>query len=441
MFTARSALPESLGVGDSNEYELGPAAGLLNSAAGAGRLRLEPSAADRIRVERGAVKRWIDDGGLAYGFTGLLGHLADDAYDPAVALGASTRGMVEQDLLRAHLVASSRLVRLSTIATRCIIGAKLLQLTRGGSGVSEATFQAFLSAWDALEHVELPLDASYSCGDVVPAAWLLHQVDDIFCTNGLQRGDVIAAINGSHVSTGIGVLALGLATTSSRWMLAWIDQYRSVAADPQRFQVPVSLRADSRLFTLLRDALGGLETDLDARLSRSAANPLFESTSEGQLHVASTSAFLDYHMPARLNALRDSLLIGVQHIVALHIELERTHGSKESLTLQYPKVLRALQSRLLQRFGGNSAHLHPIDGASAGLEDAADHSLHLGLDVCELASEMDGVLQVGAEHVAALRLTSQGGQEFGRRQAEIGPALERETLEAVWHDGLFGGRG
>jgi len=388
------------------------------------------SASTRLRTERDAIEVWLDGGGTAYGFTTLLGHLADHAgADPDQEARPSR---TESALLQSHLIARSQLISVGPIATRCIIGAKLMQFAHGGTGVGPEVHQSFVDGWHRAGGVELPLEASYSCGDVVPGAWLLHQLVD---PQLLRRGDVIASINGNHVSTGMGAFAFGLATDVAGVLLSWIDAYGPVAVDPARHQGPVSLREGTALLTTLEDALSDCDRALDRRLATHGANPSFAVDERGAVRARSTSGFLDYALSSALVAVRTALLLGTHHVVALHSEIERTHGTDESLTLQYPKVLRALQSRLVQRHGGGPPHLRPVEGGSDGLEDVADHSLHLALDVAGLASGVHGLLDVAAEHMSRLGLERDVAQVVvGHRR--LGPALSPATLASIRTEGI-----
>jgi hypothetical protein len=410
---------------------------LLNAAATGAAPEQWLTASPQLRAERAAIETWLQAGGRAYGFTTLLGHLADVADDTHP--GDSRRGPREADLLRSHLVAASHLVRLSPVATRCVIGAKLQQLSMGGSGVGPGTYGAFAAAWGSPPALELPLDASYSCGDVVPGAWLLDQIVD---AEHLEQGDVIAGINGNHVSTGIAVLALGLGIDAAQALLSWLRSYRRSAMGSDRSQPPVSLRDGGSSEVVLTDAVADCERALDRRLAISAANPRFIVDDAGAVSVRSTSAFVDHALSSALISLRTALLLTSHHLVALHSELERTHGSAGSLSLQYPKVLGALQSRLVQRFGGGPPQLRPVASESDGLEDTADHSLHLAIDITEVAPALRAMLDVAGEHVERLGLdatVATGAPTWpGPGECDGQTAIPASTLLAVRQQGLLG---
>lgn len=374
-----------------------------------------------VAEERAAIEAWLADGGRAYGFTSILGHLADGGSE-AEGVDAS-RSVDEGDLLRSHLVADGLRVDLSRLTIRCIVGAKITQLARGGSGISPSTYRAFLSAWRELSDVSLPLDASYSCGDVVPGAWLLSQVT---MGRSLEVGDVIAGINGTHISTGVSTVAFGIVSDAADRLLAHLRTSRLFAVNPRRLQLPVSLREDDQLFDLMVDALESVEGAIDVRLSHASANPLFAIGPEGHIVAHSTSAFLDHRLSSALLALRESLLLCVEHLVALHVETERAHGTRRSLTLQFPKVLRALQARLLQRVAGWTPRTHPVGGAGEGLEDVADYSLHLSLDIIDLSARVDALLEIARHHHRALGLTPDPSDGV-----RVGERLGPEQLKAV----------
>jgi len=415
--------------GDLSRIVEGSARELLVAAVAAVMPDEWASASILLRTERDAIEAWLDGGGTAYGFTTLLGHLADcDGTDTAREADASR---TEGALLQSHLVARTHLVAVGPIATRCIIGAKLIQFAHGGTGVGPEVHRSFVDGWHRARGLELPFEASYSCGDVVPGAWLVHHLVD---PQRLRRGDVIASINGNHVSTGIAAFAFGLATDVAGALLSWIDAHGPAAVDPGRYQVPVSLRETTALLRVLEEALTDCNRALDRRLATPAANPAFAVDESGTVRARSTSGFLDYSLSSALIAVRTALLLGTHHVVALHSEIERAHGTDVSLTLQYPKVLQALQSRLVQRHGGGPPHLRPVGGGSDGLEDAADHSLHLALDVAGLASGVHGILDVAAEHVSRLgRETSVAHVVVGSRGH--GPAIA-PTLASIRTEGF-----
>lgn len=396
------------------------------------------SAEATIRAQRGAIDAWLEAGGEAYGFTTLLGHLADNAQSSEPSAAGQGR---EMRLIRSHLVASTHRWTLGPIATRCIIGAKLFQFSAGASGVSPETFILLRQAWGTVATVRIPLEASYSCGDVVPGAWLMADVLDERAE--IRRGDAIATINGSHVSTGLGLFALGVAQAVAVDLIDRLMDVRRVAVDPVRRQRPVSLRgATSSSAGALREALRACSDAIDRRLSGSAANPHFTLLDDGKVHVESSAMFVDFALSDALLGLRNALLLGVHELVVLHQELERVAGSARTLTLQYPKVLHGLSSRMVQRFSSGPPYLRPVDGGSDGLEDVADHSLHLSLDVLQLARSIDALLEVAREHVVRLDLagtsdrvdgsteTNDERVSIGLLQQSVAVAFRREPLVA-----------
>src|SRR5690606_7189042 len=102
---------------------------------------------------------------------------------------------------------------------------KLEQLHHGGSGIHGATYRALL---DAAAPFTAPVrggwTTSYGSGDVIPAAWLVHDLRTTTAPGLLRHpGDLIALINGSFVSTALGTAAVvGLVEQTGAFLDAWL---------------------------------------------------------------------------------------------------------------------------------------------------------------------------------------------------------------------------
>lgn len=320
-----------------------------------------------------------------YGFTTLLGPL--DRYE-------SSRAQVGE-VLRAHLVGSPRPV--DPVRARAIHGAKISQLSCGGTGVSREAYLRVLDTFGRCFATDLA--ASYGSADVVPASWWVNEVIGL---GNLDRGDLIALISGSFVGAGVAVVALARyerVLFSAVARLAGVcDVHPQLAPDGWQRELLSGLAAGqsrggrvqrsvfqrdlgAHLLPVVRTVLRA-ELALDEVLSRPSANPLFILEESGVTPV-SQSSFLALDLRMCL----DAVLSGAELLSGLLQRCAEFGGcSADDLQMRWvqpPKVSQAISLQVGQQVRGI-----PFTGSqSGGVEDLWD-------GVLVRARDLDAVVEL-----------------------------------------------
>ncbi len=337
-------------------------------------------ATGRIDAERRAVEEFIAAGtGHAYGFTTLLGHLD----------GGAMAAEEQVEVLGAHLVEPSWLAP-PALRTLLVV-TKLEQLHHGGSGIHGATYRALLDvAAPSMAPVRGGWTTSYGSGDVIPAAWLVHDLRTTTAPGLLRHpGDLIALINGSFVSTALGTAAVvGLVEQTGAFLDAWLpycarptlggpldDLHPQPSTGLLDFagQAPVSLRDSAPVLDVVVSTVDRLGDSVERRLARPSANPLW-STATGTARPLSQSSFLDFRLALDLAAAVELAAVVAGHWQRLieHVcaALERRDPARAPV--QPPKAAQAV---LEQVVGASGAPRRYSGQDSRGVEDARDMSL------------------------------------------------------------------
>lgn len=350
---------------------------------------------ETIRRERAAIDEHINavPTPFVYGFTTLLGHLDDEPMTP----------QAQAHLLDAHLVGPTR--NLPAEFGRLLITVKLAQLASGGSGIHPDTADALRRALDSHAPDEWvgAFTASYGCGDVVPGAWFVHNLMTIHGLELTHPGDLIALINGHFVSTAIGLIAADAYRRLIDRIHLTLDRTAAIAADAT-VQPSVTARDRQPLQRSLAAASGAIGESLRNRLITPSANPLFHTVgTDNRTRIAahSQASFLDYTLT---NAFTGALL-GVGQIAATvkgsiktFCDL-RPNGSQARI--QPVKVAHALISTLPEP-------VRPSDftiSESAGIEDAADHSLDAALRLIEACTITDDLIDIAEAEAECAQLS------------------------------------
>ena len=330
-------------------------------------------ARDRVASERAAVERWLVAGGRAYGFTTLLGHLDDRHMEWA---DTETTQILQSEMMKAHLIGRAMRVPIGTVRSGLILAAKIEQLHCGGSGVSPSSLDRYTRAVKRGRTLELPLALSYSCADVVPNAWVIHELfagdDDL-----LAPGDLIALLGGHALPAAEAIpVTCALAYLTMHFNLRW----SAVAATMRReakVQLPVSLRDATPVRIESAAVVDAMLAASGHRLRTQAANPLFLFDEGGRVRdVSSTSRFLDFSLTAATER-ASTFLITLSHLTQRLVEhvvemCDRWDYAGQHRRIQYPKVSRALSLRT------RAAHQHTrgfLSDTSCGVEDLWDLSL------------------------------------------------------------------
>lgn len=263
------------------------------------------AARGRIGVEHDRLAALLVAGGQGYGVTTRVGHRDDESIAPSASGDLLAQDEFQRDLLDSHRLPARRWATRHQV--RCITWAKAQLWSLGGSGVDPEIYDLVLrAAADRDFAPTVPLDASYSCGDVIPGAWwasglLTHYGDQYL---GPKQG--LTLINGVFVHAGVCLASLdsltGLASTLREVATAALvaggakldgvelaESRRGPAAPPLLArpvdqlrrsgqhapgQDPVSIRATGSVLVALQQAIDGLRSALGRTLTTPSDNPV-----------------------------------------------------------------------------------------------------------------------------------------------------------------------
>ena len=134
-----------------------------------------------------------------YGTNTLVGHRDGDT--------VSEPGAIAAEILKTHAIAGAPWY--GRHAAKCIGYAKLYSWAAGLSGVSRKLFEGVRDLLlDPDFYPQIPQAASYSCGDVIPAAhWAKCVLDELARrrSHTVRPGEIMALINGNFVHVGYAV--------------------------------------------------------------------------------------------------------------------------------------------------------------------------------------------------------------------------------------------
>lgn len=268
-----------------------------------------------------------------YGANRLVGHL------DGTALGAEDVARFQLHLIESHCVGEAPWM--DPWQVRCVTYAKLAALNAGGSTITRPLYEQILLCATADDFAPpVPVNASYSSGDVIPAAHWAHGV--ISHQNYLQRQSLgikegLSLINGTFVHLGqslsllprverlvansLGLSRLfaditGCGPLASHWQA--VDPGDGPLAACWRFlghddqcrngdrQESVSVRAAPQVADALLSALRQLASELDTHLNRPADNPLI---AENPPAAVSQASFLAPRLTIATTGLIETLML------------------------------------------------------------------------------------------------------------------------------------
>lgn len=354
----------------------------------------------RIEAERAAVLERLTarPDSPVYGFTTLLGPLDSHSADE----------LTPSEVLKSHLVGTP--LTLPPFWCHAIHGAKLEQMSHGGSGVSVESFDAALRGFGRQQSLEMDLSASYGSGDVVPGCWW---VAGVFGGAPKPRGDLIALMNGSFVALGISLGALlrleehlpealavllsrgrvqpEVASSGDRELLELLQPLQR--RDAGMVQLPVSLRDVGASVLPLIAATATAESAIATRLSSPSANPLF-LLRDGQAEAFSQASFLSLDVRFALEGLISAtIMLGglMQRALESHHDWAGADADPKSVSLVQPmKVVHAHYLEML----GSVAPYGFVGVMSGGVEDLWDGVLHRARQLDALVSLLERQLSI-----------------------------------------------
>ena len=368
-------------------------------------------APDRLRAAAPTVSETFDafaayagaSSEAIYGANTLPGH-NDDKRVSAEALRDYQR-----NLLESHAIGDAPWFDAGSV--RAMTLAKAVSVSHGATPIHPERFIAMLDAIeDADFHPRIPLEASYSSGDVIPGAhWALALIER--APGPLGPGEGMALMNGEFIHLGAGLrlaqeleelwrCCLLVQRVSLRLMdadhgaftaglgsgvhPAAVDAIRYIGEGLQRgaraTQDPVSFRTVCQQVEALAAGLADFGAALDLALSRPSENPLFI----GGRHCAH-GGFVEPLLTVRTGAVIETLLVQawMSNARLTHLLSGRRAGlppeaacEEDALGLiQWPKLSRAIleDSRRdagVRAFASGSSTSHDIeDFSSFGLRE------------------------------------------------------------------------
>lgn len=336
----------------------------------------------RIEQERYAVDELLDSqtAPAVYGFNTLLGH-----HDNREATVGD-----QEHLLDAHLVGpvSSFPSSWGKLLTRV----KLAQLSHGGSGVHPDTYkrlELFLTFPDD-QVWEGNWTSSYSCGDVVPGTWFVHNLRQHGVDAPHHRGDLIALINGSFVSTAAGLIVAQRFCELTAAALALIESV-SHRRGIRGVQKSVTMRDVSPLRNLVETANITLIDALTNRLVNPSANPIFTFGKHTVPH--SQSSFLDFTLTTALTQAAQTCSAAAAYVKGAVTELVSHDTPGATARVQPVKIIEAL-IREMSAFPSPS-HFGLTE--SNGVEDVADLSLLAARTLASLLTRLEQVFDIACD--------------------------------------------
>lgn len=363
------------------------------------------AALPKINAEYEHKLRLLGNGVSIYGANTLTGHR------DGVAVADEEKEQYNEKILDSHAIAGEPFY--SHRVARHVSCAKVYNWCAGGSGVSPELFCWLLELAVNPEFVpSVPRNASYSCGDVIPAAcWARDLLNFCAPSSPLEAGDAMALINGNFVVLGRGAelvprvcgLVRRFLDNSADFLVAThcsseIFKVGSPAVSPWLAMVlkelalrcqddkaasrqnSVSLRATPQLVRGLGEGLDAWLFELDELLSFPSGNPLFDTSQAAPLSQAS---FLTPALSVKTGALIEYLLLfgwasvgRTQFLLSGQVEGVPLDGANNSSLLgliQYPKLMMAYLEEARQ-LGGRRVFASG-SATSYGIEDVWTQSL------------------------------------------------------------------
>ena len=316
---------------------------------------------DALRARSGEIAReaaWyhdrIRDGHVpVYGATTLTGHLDDVRVSVEAAVALQHR-IIDSHCIGARPFQPPATARLVGYAKACAVAA-------GGSGLSAGIYEHLLDALcDPAFAPEIPVSASYSCGDVIPGAhWAraLLEHGGFSGRHGLLPGDALALINGSFVDLGTTlalVPALRDALVACSANAAGVARAWEHADGGGGTQAAVSVRATPQLMATLMLAATTLVRVLGEELATPSANPLV-SMQAGR--IESQASFMSPRLAVAKSALAEAVLFaswacqGRIGAVVQRLEAGEVPGIDALDVVQVPKLTQAWLEESRLRLG------------------------------------------------------------------------------------------
>lgn len=327
----------------------------------------------RIEAEHQHKTALLSNGAIpVYGANTLTGHRDGENVEQSDVVA------YQYEILDSHAIATAPFYDDSV--ARHITFAKLYNLCAGGSGVSPALFSRLRELALSADFTPLvPRHASYSSGDVIPAAHWAREMLNWRAPYTPEAGEVMALINGNFVVLGRGaelvfrlcdLVRRSLDNTARMLFVThcdavpfhvekpssrcWVvDVFRAlegwcVAPLAGFRQKSVSLRATPQVVQGLCDALDDWLCEINRLLTLPSGNPLFDPSHPAPLSQAS---FLTPVLSVKTGSLIEHLLLfawaatgRTQFLLSGEVSgvpRDASTGQSRLSLIQYPKLMTA----------------------------------------------------------------------------------------------------
>lgn len=340
-----------------------------------------------------------------YGVNTLVGH--EDKH----SLDVTQIESFQEELLWNHRLGSTPYY--SEFEARCIGYVKAHSITLGGTAVSNELFNYIKKAViDQDFDPQIPMHASYSCGDVIPAAhWatdLLEYIRGKYDSEfSLKSKEGLSLINGNFIKLGIAIskiekilatqkafvsnskniLEIGKIDTSNLTKLYAINNADSIIEAveelgmfqgiEQTTQPPVSIRSLPQMVSAFKDTTNDYLQSIDLFLERRSDNPLIFDDAISQ------ASFLSPQLTLTTGKLIEMLLSTmwiiesrIQYLLSgeiPHIPMNAKKSKTDLGLIQIPKLSKALLEEARSCLGTRTF----VSGSSTsyGIEDFWDYGL------------------------------------------------------------------
>ena len=343
------------------------------------------SGMERLANEHRHLQALVQDPAIrVYGANTLVGHRDSES--------VTDQGAITAEILRTHAIGSPPWLDEETV--RCIGYAKLYSWAAGLSGVSPELFDRVANLVTRSDfNPKLPSGASYSCGDVIPAAhWATAILGEHNCISMYEAkpGEIMALINGNfvHVGRAVGIVAkirrtsalaiesaalfhsAALANSSNLYFFAtaeraWASNAVRYIADRTRrplaatvMQDPVSLRAVPQVLETWGNAVDDFLSEASYLLFKPSCNPIID---EGHPFPISQASFLAPTLSIKTSALIEAafflmwaLLGWTNHLLSGRVSGIPRDGSTSVSPLgviQCPKLMAAICEKMRMDLG------------------------------------------------------------------------------------------
>jgi histidine ammonia-lyase len=340
-----------------------------------------------------------------YGFNTLPGHRDSESIDEINILD------FQKELIASHNISNGNKYSDSTISY--FIFCKLYSLNNSKTGISPSAYEAVFNMYKNGDGVAYQ-GASYSCGDVIPAASLFKNIKN------LSKGDAMSLINGNFIHVGLCLsLSEKLNNTwvsykhqTNEWLKlvptnkgiinnALIDLKKigiTTRYNIKTVQDPVSIRALPDIFHTLLKNINNFFSEITRLMNTPSGNPLFDFH---QMEPLSQGSYMSPSLSLITSTLIDSILLllwsidsRTKYILSGKVEhISKDNADKGTLGLiQFPKLMTAKLETARRKF--SSRVFVTGSNTSYGTEDLWSFGLDIAEELSAILEITDSVLEL-----------------------------------------------